>query len=73
MSLKPMQVHWIIVPSSDLRHGGFGVCQCPGKKPSAQVQRDLAVDLAKLQSDGVTAIACLLNEAELRVRCRCMV
>jgi hypothetical protein len=68
----PIHLSWIW----ELDAGGaLATSFCPGKRvPAAQERRawhrTLAEDLQRLRSDfRITTIACLLNDAELRVRC----
>jgi hypothetical protein len=68
----PIHLSWIW----ELDAGGaLATSFCPGKRvPAAQARRawhrSLAEDLQRLKSDFcITTIACLLNDAELRVRC----
>lgn len=73
----PITASWIIEsedPSKDqlTKLGGLALCFCPGKQVTrggVTHERSLEADLAELKRRyGITCVACLLNQAELRVR-----
>ena len=55
-----LRVDWI--ESELIRSGRLGITLCPGRRDRG---RDLDADLAKLRSEGVTRLLCLLPDAEL--------